>query len=88
MIQALAGFIVRLCITVCGLPAVSLEVRRAEASRAARSNVALAVGYRDDDGDMTGEAIEARGLGFGEYLLPTCDCGEDDDGEDLEDRGR
>ena len=86
MIQALAGFIVRLCITVCGLPAVSLEVRRAEAARAARSNVALAVGYRDDDGDMSGEAIEARGLGFGEYMLPTCDC--EDDGDDLEERRR
>ena len=85
MIQAIATLLARLCIWVVGLPAVSLETRRSEAAKAARENVALMIGYRDefDEGDAVaapatgdggGESIEARGLGFGEYLLPECDC--------------
>jgi hypothetical protein len=93
MIQALAALLARLCIWVVGLPAVSLETRRSEAAKAARENVALMIGYRDefDEGDAVaapatgdgggGESIEARGLGFGEYLMPVCDC-EDDDADD------
>lgn len=94
MMQALSEWLARLCIWVVGLPSVSLEARRAEAAKAARQNVALAIGYRDefesevaeDDrpaATVVNESIEARGIGFGEYLLPECDCGCDDD-EDQE----
>jgi hypothetical protein len=90
MIQAIATLLARLCIWVVGLPAVSLEARRSEAAKAARDNVALMIGYRDefDEGDAVaapatggggGESIEVRGLGFGEYLMPPeCDCADDD----------
>lgn len=94
MIQAIGTLLARLCIWVVGLPAVSLEARRSEAAKAARDNVALMIGYRDEfdegeavaapaTGDGGGEAIEARGLGFGEYLMPVCDC-EDDGVDDQE----
>lgn len=88
--QTLSEWLARLCIWIVGLPSVSLEARRAEAAKAARQNVALAIGYRDeyesevaeDDrpaATVVTESIEARGIGFGEYLLPECDCGCDDD---------
>ena len=91
MIQWIAQGLARLCIAVVGLPAVSLECRRAEAARVARDNVALAVGYREefeDDGDAVGaqaqaptggETIDARGWGFGEYVTSAMDDDEDDD---------
>lgn len=95
MMQAIAQGLARLCIWIVGLPSVSLEARRAEAAKEARNNVMLAIGYRDElEGDSDaigqpghaqggGDAIEARGIGFGEYLLPECDCeGDDDDGND------
>ena len=93
MIQAIATLLARLCIWVVGLPAVSLETRRSEAAKAARENVALMIGYRDEfdegeavaapaTGDGSGESIEARGLGFGEYLMPlVCDCDDCDVGD-------
>lgn len=99
MIQALGTLLARLCIWVVGLPAVSLETRRSEAAKAARENVALMIGYRDefDEDDAVavpatgdgggGESIEARGLGFSEYLMPMCDCDHcnesDDDQEEV-----
>lgn len=92
--QTLSEWLAWLCIWVVGLPSVSLEVRRAEAAKAARQNVALAIGYRDeyesevaeDDrpaATVVNESIETRGIGFGEYLLPECDCdcGGDEDQE-------
>lgn len=33
-----------------------------------------------DDGGDHGTSIEARGLGFGEYLAPACECEQEDDG--------
>lgn len=89
MIQALATLLARLCVWVVGLPAVSLETRRSEAAKAARDNVALCVGYREDFDDEAGavatqggETVDARGMGFGEYLGPACDCDDaDDDGQ-------
>lgn len=92
MMQALSEWLARLCIWIVGLPSVSLEARRAEAAKEARQNVALAIGYRDeferasDAGDgqaatVVTEAAEARGIGFGEYLLPECDCDCADDDE-------
>ncbi len=81
MIQAIGQALARLCIWIVGLPSVSLETRRAEAAREARHNVVLGVGYRsDDDDDGGGDGIEARGIGFGEYLVPECDC--DHEGDD------
>lgn len=82
MIQTLAQWLARLCIAIVGLPAMSLEVRRAEAAKGARANVALAIGYHNegaDDGGDHGTAIEARALGFGEYLVPACECEQEDD---------
>lgn len=77
MIQALAQWLARVGIAVVGLPAMSLEVRRAEAAKGARANVALAIGYHNesaDGGEDDGTSVEARALGFGEYLVPTCEC--------------
>jgi len=83
MIQTLAQWLARLCIAIVGLPAMSLGVRRAEAAKGALANVALAIGYHNesaDDGGDHGTSIEARGLGFGEYLAPACECEQEDDG--------
>lgn len=91
MIQALAHFLARLCIWAVGLPAVSVEARRAEAAKAARDNVALCVAYRGDDDDDDGpggETIDARGIGFGEYLGPACDCDDDHEDGHEDDHGR
>lgn len=70
--QTLSEWLARLCIWVVGLPSVSLEVRRAEAAKAARPAATV-----------VNESIETRGIGFGEYLLPECDCdcGGDEDQE-------
>jgi len=83
MIQWIAQALARLCIAVAGLPAVSLECRRAEAAKEARRNVTLAIGYRDTDGDDApsgGESIDARGFGFAGYSEP--------DDDDASDRGQ
>lgn len=90
MIQWIAQALARLCIAMVGLPAVSLECRRSEAAKAARENVALAIGYRDEFEDEPnavgtpvqqpsgGETIDARGFGFAEYSEPD----DDDDAND------
>ena len=85
MMQAISEWLARLCIWIVGLPSVSLEARRAEAAKEARRNVVLSIAYRDEFDDavveepeptvtVVNESAEARGIGFGEYLMPECDC--------------
>lgn len=71
MIQALALWLARLCIWVVGLPAVSLECRKAEARKNAAGVLGLYVGSiagddddGGDDGCDCGGGVEARGIGF------------------------
>ena len=73
MIQAFALWLARLCIWVVGLPAVSLECRKAEARKHAAGVLGLYVGSitgdDDDDGGCDegcdcGAGVEARGIGF------------------------
>ncbi len=94
MMQAISEWLARLCIWIVGLPSVSLEARRAEAAKEARRNVVLSIAYRDEFDDavaeepepavtVVNEAAAPRGIGFGEYLMPECDCdcADDDDQE-------
>lgn len=85
MIQALVQLIVRAFIGLIGVAPVMLELRRVIAGKAARESIVMAIGTMqdiDDGGGVGGEGIEARGIGFGEYLMPECECeGDDDDDE-------
>lgn len=81
MMQGLLNLLARVWIGIIGVGPVMLELKRAIAVKDARDSIVVAIGTMaeldgDDDG---GGGIEARGIGFGEYMMPGCDCEVDDD---------
>lgn len=81
MIQSALYLLARAFIWLVGVGPVMLELRRVTAAKQARDSILVAIGTMQeiDEGDGSGGGIEARGIGFGEYLLPECECGDDDD---------
>ena len=84
MMQSLLHLSARVFIWLIGVGPVMLELRRVVAGKAARDSIVMAIGTMQelDDSDGGGEGIEARGIGFGEYLTPECECGGDDDDDE------
>lgn len=82
MMQSLLHLSARVFIWLIGVGPVMLELRRVVAGKAARDSIVMAIGTMQDIDDGGGEGIEARGIGFGEYLMPECECGGDDDDDE------
>lgn len=84
MMQSLLHLAARVFIWLIGVGPVMLELRRMIAAKAARESILVAVGTMQeiDDGDGSGGGIEARGIGFGEYMMPECGCEVDDDDDE------
>lgn len=84
MIQSALHLAARVFIWLIGVGPVMLELRRMIAAKAARESILVAVGTMQeiDDGDGSGGGIEARGIGFGEYMMPECGCEVDHDDDE------
>ena len=82
MMQSLLHLSARVFIWLIGVGPVMLELRRVVAGKAARDSIVMAIGTMQDIDEGGGEGIEARGIGFGEYLMPECECGGDDDDDE------
>ena len=80
--QSLLHLSARVFIWLIGVGPVMLELRRVVAGKAARDSIVMAIGTMQDIDEGGGEGIEARGIGFGEYLMPECECVDDDDDDE------